>query len=121
MATGNAAANAKNNTTTGTENSKVEGTIVLSDLEKKAITDEATLLFSKVQIGQRATLKDKLELAKFLLKMKRELKNEFYKVITDDIISRKQVGRHIQLILTLKSVDKYTQGMSTKDKKSEME
>ena len=112
-------ANAANQTNTNdntTATNTAEGTVVPSEKEKKSIIARAKELFTAVIKNQKATLKDRLELAKFLLEKKKELKNDFYKVITDDVISRKQVGRHIQLILTLGAIDDYTQGMSTKNK-----
>jgi len=115
-------ANAANNTNTSNNTpatDKVEGTIVLSKLEKMDRAKQVKILFDKVNKGQKVTLKEKLELATYLLETKRELKNEFYTFITPKVMIRKQVGRHIQLILTQESVKNYTQGMSTKNKKAD--
>ncbi len=117
-----AAANAglNNNTSDKTPVSdNREGTIVLSELDKKDRAEQVKILFDKVNKGQKVTLKDKIELSIYLLNTKRELKNEFYKFITPTIMSRKQVGRHIQLILTLDSISNYTKGMSTKYKSAD--
>lgn len=101
------------------ENTKVEGTIVLSKEDKEARAKEVKRLFGEITKSKKATLKDKLELAKYLLQVKRELKNDFYTYITEDVMGRKQVGRHIKLILTLESVNNFSKGMSHKNKKEE--
>lgn len=110
-----AAANAGLNT--NTDNNKSEGTIVLSKSDKEARAERVKELFSKIIKDKKATLKEKLELAIYLLETKRALKNEFYTFITNDVMIGKQVRRHIQLILTLESIENFTQGMSTKNKK----
>lgn len=114
MATSKAAANANN-----IENTKVEGTIVLSKEDKEFRASEVKRLFSEITTSKKATLKDKLELAKYLLQVKRELKNDFYTYITEDVMGRKQVGRHIKLILTLESVKNFPKGMSHKNKEAD--
>jgi len=122
MSKNTSTANAANNTNTSNNTpatDKVEGTIVLSKLEKMDRAKQVKILFDKVNKGQKVTLKEKLELATYLLETKRELKNEFYTFITPKVMIRKQVGRHIQLILTQESVKNYTQGMSTKNKKAD--
>ena len=116
----NVATDANNtNTTDNTpDTDTVEGTIVLSKSDKLARAKHVKTLFDKVNTGQKVTLKEKLELATYLLETKRELKNEFYTFITDKVMIKKQVGRHIKLILTLESIENYTQGMSTKNKEA---
>lgn len=119
MSNNTSTANTAANTNTSATNNKSQGTIVLSKSDKVARAKQVKKLFDKINKGQKVTLNDKLELASYLLETKRKLKNEFYTFITKDVMSRKQVGRHIKLILTLKSIDNYTQGMSTKNKKAD--
>lgn len=98
---------------------EAEGTNVLSKEQIESRVEIAKRLYAKVNRGRKATLKDKIEFAVFLLETKREFKNEFYQYITDDVISRKQVGRYIKLILKTESVKNYAKGMSHKNKEPE--
>lgn len=114
MATSKAAANANN-----IENTKVEGTNVTSDEIVETTVEKIARLHKNMQKGRKATLKQKIEFAKELLEAKKELKNEFYTYITEEIISRKQVGRFLKLILTPEAVKNFSKGMSHKNKEAD--
>lgn len=107
----------KTNTNTSTNpNTEVETTIVTSDEKIESTPDKAKRLYEVIKSGRKASLKLKIEFAKFLLDSKKELKNKFYTEITEDIISKKQVGRFIKLILTKEAVTNFATGMSHKYK-----
>ena len=98
---------------------QVDETNVLSKEQIESRVEKAKRLFARVNSSRKATLVEKLEFAKFLLETKKELKNEFYKHITEDVISRKQVGRFLKIILTIESVKNFVQGMSHKYKEAD--
>lgn len=112
MATSNVATDAQME-----NNTEVEGTIVTSDEIVETTAEKIARLHKNIQKSRKATLKEKIEFAKALLQAKKELKNDFYTHITEEVISRKQVGRFLKLILTPESVKNFVKGMSTKNKK----
>jgi len=104
-----------NNTPTVSDDNNSKETTEFSK-EDKEIRNETQRRFTSIQNNRKTTLKEKIEFAKYLLEMKKKLQNEFYKVITKDIISRKQVGRYIKLILTTDSKQDYAKGMCHRGK-----
>lgn len=78
---------------------------------------EVMRLYVLVENDEKSSLIDKILFGDYLLKIKLVHKNEFYKVIGDEI-NKMKVGRSIKLIL--KDPSTYAEGMSTKNKDSKV-
>ena len=113
--------NSQTTTDATNENKGVEETIVSSD---KGITcthrvEEVKNRYAILNKGREGVLYEKIQFGSYLLDTKKSLGNDFYKYITNDIISNKQVCRFIKLILTHESNENFAQGMSHKNKEPE--
>ncbi len=104
-------------TDTTNENKGVEKT----DKEIKCThrVEEVKSRYANLNKGREGVLYEKVQFGSYLLDTKKSLRNDFYKYITNDIISNKQVCRFIKLILTIESNENFAQGMSHKNKEPE--
>jgi hypothetical protein len=113
--------NSQTTTDATNENKDVKETIVSSD---EGITcthrvEEVKNRYAILNKGREGVLYEKIQFGSYLLDTKKSLGNDFYKYITNGIISNKQVCRFIKLILTHESNENFAQGMSHKNKEPE--
>lgn len=78
-------------------------------LHKKTVEDVQKAIKKAYDAG-RKSLFDHVELGKSLVKAKNSLKDDFYDVINDEIINKKQVQRLIGLVIDAESQKNFTAG-----------